>query len=213
MKGNNIDELNYIIYNNRSTDLVLRFIDTYDMYMVNEVEKRISFIKNQYNTPYGVDIDVSWCDLNVSDILFEKKDLIAIKPLNVVNNYDYLINRGFTLDIIKKYGIKPIELYSENDYDILGVTLHPSIDKVLDNQISGSFVIPFYGDDGNIINYCIRRTIACPLKYSMSIPDVGIFGLNDINEGDELWITEGVFDSIALKESGVKSVSVSSALS
>ena len=46
----------------------------------------------------------------------------------------------------------------------------------------------------------------------MACPDVPVWGLNKLNKGDEVWVTEGLFDMMALYRLGKSAVSCSSAM-
>jgi len=89
--------------------------------------------------------------------------------------------------------------------------------RVLSSEIDGGgIVFPLY-DNGELKNCAIRRISIennekSSLKYSLACPDVSIWKSKDIQPGDEIWLTEGLFDMFALDELGYKSVSCSSAM-
>lgn len=98
------------------------------------------------------------------------------------------------------------------DLEILNATCHPVLKPILEDGLEdGGIIIPLFRDD-LLINCAIRKLSDIgKLKYSLACPDIDVWGLDDI-EGEEVWITEGLFDMMALRSIGLKSVSVSSAM-
>jgi hypothetical protein len=92
--------------------------------------------------------------------------------------------------------------------DILGCTTHPILSKILGDGISGGGVlIPLFDKKGYLRNVAVRRLNSDnKLKYNLSIPDVHLWGLSDINWDLPVWITEGLFDRIAMIENGITNV-------
>jgi hypothetical protein len=117
----------------------------------------------------------------------------------------------------KLFGLSQIK--DKRELEIIGSTVHPTMSKFLNDAIeSGGIVIPLFDKDENLINCAVRKIglesngSTRTLKYTLACPDVPVWGLDDINEGDEFWITEGIFDTMAMYELGEKSVSCSSAM-
>ena len=136
------------------------------------------------------------------NIKFNKEQLIELNDI-ILNNigtfndneYEYLINRGFGEQTILNNRL--LGLSSIGDM------------KLLDG-IDDGIVIPLF-EDNKLVN-CSIRTICNnqKLKYKLLLPDISIWGLEEIDDNQEIWITEGIFDMIAMKKMGKPSISSSS---
>jgi hypothetical protein len=71
-------------------------------------------------------------------------------------------------------------------------------------------IIPLI-ENGVLKNIAVRRIINSPIKYTLAVPDIDVWGLNEIPDGSEIWSTEGLFDMMALSTLIDNVVSVSSA--
>jgi DNA primase len=89
----------------------------------------------------------------------------------------------------------------------IGATTHPLLEKVLGDGISGGGIIfPLY-ENGQLENVAIRRLDnSNQMKYTLAIPDISIWGINDIKENSEIWLSEGLIDRIAMLENGFDNV-------
>ena len=77
---------------------------------------------------------------------------------------------------------------------------------------NGGIIIPLF-ENNKLANCAIRKINSSKsLKYSLACPDVPVWGLNKLNKGDEVWVTEGLFDMMALYRLGKSAVSCSSAM-
>lgn len=218
----NKEKANFIIYNNRSKDLVSRFLPKFNIKDFLELENRYKFISSLYKSPYNTDIKFNKhaFDFNYKDILFDDKSLISLQNKilsasdEIVNSEElkYLENRGITKEIINEYKIAHLSYgFDGDELDIMGASLHPLLRKIFNNEIDKGIIIPLF-ESGELKNVIIRRLSNGPLKYSFAVPEIDIFGLDNINIGDEIWITEGIFDLMAIKRNiSKKVVSVSSA--
>jgi hypothetical protein len=174
-----------------------------------------------------VEVNINEINENSNDILVNSNDLKELSEdfyLNVGKfSYDethFLFDRGVGQEVMwkwKLFGLSQIK--DKRELEIIGATVHPTMSKFLNDAIeSGGIVIPLFDKDENLINCAVRKIglesngSTRTLKYTLACPDIPVWGLDDINEGDEFWITEGIFDTMAIYELGEKSVSCSSAM-
>ena len=186
-----IEQLGFILYNNRSVNGVIKnFLDkSIDPYKLIEIEKKFDWCKSLYsNLEKMVEVDLSLLDPNGDDVIIYPNQLEELTQ-HVLSN---------------------IGKFSQ---EIIGATCHPILRTFLKDGIDeGGIVFPLFVED-KLTNCSIRRiTDVGKLKYTLAVPDVPVWGLSDINKGDEIWICEGIFDMISLREFGYKSVSPSSAM-
>ena len=220
-------DITFIIYNNRSPKLVEKFLSDKNLdinrYKLIKIEKIINTIKNKYNDSDNnnltfnlKDIDLTQIDLiygleNVNsfkDVLLDLMGVFSERETNYLKNRNLLkiSNNLISLDKILDLNL---------NLDFLGISIHPTLLKILDNGNQGGIVIPLFEND-NLINLAVRRIGISnrqdtkTLKYSLACPDIDIWGLDNIVIGDEIWITEGIFDMHALIYNGLKAISVSS---
>jgi hypothetical protein len=217
------DQLLYIAYNNRTVEgCVAHFLPkNIDPLKIIELEKKIDFINQMFGENIGITLLKDDLDLECDDIIITPEDITSIQKdiLNSVNVFTeqeriFLNNRNINEDIIKKYSLGGLSNITENrKLEIINALTHPLLKKVLPTSgiEGGGIIIPLI-ENGKVINTTIRKIVDInKLKYCTTIPDVNIWFLNEINENDEVWITEGIFDAIALKENGLKTVSISAA--
>jgi hypothetical protein len=218
------EEIGFILYNNRSVNGVIKnFLDkSIDPYKLIEIEKKFDWCKSLYsNLEKMVEVDLSLLDPNGDDIIIYPEQLEELTQ-HVLSNIgkfsqselDFLFNRGITQDIIQEYKLLGLSQFTDpNHLEIIGATCHPILRTFLKDGIDeGGIVFPLF-KDGKLINCSIRRiTDVGKLKYTLAVPDTPVWGLDDIDEDTELWICEGLFDMIALREQGIKAVSPSSAM-
>ena len=130
------------------------------------------------------------------------------------NEFEYLENRGFGEKTILDWDILGLSnITSLKHHEILGSTCHPVLKKIMSDGIeNGGILIPLF-KDGVLVNCAIRKINSSKsLKYSLACPDIPVWGLDKFEKGKEIWIAEGIFDTIALFNLGKKSVSCSSGM-
>jgi hypothetical protein len=222
------EDLSFILFNNRSvTGVVKNFLpNNINVMKLISLEENLKKIKSMYNTTNLIEVDYRELDLNTDDILVKKEELVNLKGLvnelaGIFNEseYEYLINRGIgeqTILNYKLFGLSSIE--NKEHLKVLGATTHPIMKKFIEDGLSGGgIVIPLFEGD-ELVNCAIRKISiennkkSKTLKYSLACPDIPVWGLDNINSGDEIWLTEGIFDMIAINKMGKKAVSCSSAM-
>jgi hypothetical protein len=219
-----IEQLGFILYNNRSVEgTVKNFLDTSiePLKLIN-IEKKFDWCKSLYaNLEKMVEVDLSLLDPDGDDVIIKPNDLSLLTPIIKSNlgkfsdaEKNFLKNRKITDDIVQNSNM--LGLSNIKDYQslvILGATCHPILKPFLQDGIEeGAIVFPLF-ENGNLVNCAIRRISDIgKLKYTLAVPDTPVWGLDDINKGDEIWITEGLFDMYTLRELGFKAASPSSAM-
>ena len=223
MKWSNQD-LAFILYNNRSVEGVVQhfFPKNVDPFKLMNLEKKLDWSKYFYeNNQRFVEIESNRLNLDGDDVIIKPEDIdslteIVLQSHNELSGFEleYLLNRGITEDIIQQYKIGGLSSIKEyNHLVILNATCHPVLNPVLEDGIEGGgIIIPLY-ENGRLVNCAIRKLSDIgKLKYSLACPDIPVWGLDDIEVEDEIWICEGLFDMMALRSEGKKVVSVSSAM-
>lgn len=221
------EELSFILFNNRSVNGVVRnFLPTnVNPYKLISLEENFEKIKSMYNTPKLIEVNSKELDLSSKDEIVTKKQLEELTDLILENvgsfnerEYDYLINRGvgeMTILSNKLLGLSSIK--DKEHLRVLGATVHPILRNFLDDGLKGGgIIIPLF-EDGKLVNCSIRKislenSDTKTLKYSLACPDVPVWGLEEISENSEIWLTEGIFDMIAVNKMGKNGVSCSSAM-
>ena len=130
------------------------------------------------------------------------------------NEFDYLENRGFGEKTILDWNILGLSNIKEmRHHEILGSTCHPVLKNIMTDGIeNGGILIPLFKDDV-LVNCAVRKINSSKsLKYSLACPDIPVWGLDYFKKGQEIWITEGIFDMMALFNLGKKSASCSSGM-
>lgn len=212
----------FILYNNRSIKGVVNNFMNWNNINIDllvEIENKLDYFQNIYNQGKSIHIDKKDLDLNCIDIEYSLKDIqsLTMKMNNAFlneNDREWLNKRGFDNEFIDLNNMKSLSCFKDyRDLEILGCTVHPLLSTMLEDGIEeGGILLPLY-ENGKLIN-CTTRKLSDigKLKYTQSCPDVDIWGLDSVKEGEEVWITEGIFDSYALKINGAPSVSVSGAM-
>lgn len=221
------EELSFILFNNRSVNGVVRnFLPTnVNPYKLISLEENFEKIKSMYNTPKLIEVNSKELDLSSKDEIVTKEQLEELTDLILENvgsfnerEYEYLINRGvgeMTILSNKLLGLSAIT--DKEHLRILGATVHPILRNFLDDGLKGGgIIIPLF-EDGKLVNCSIRKislenSDTKTLKYSLACPDVPVWGLEQIEEDSEIWLTEGIFDMIAVNKMGKNGVSCSSAM-
>jgi len=212
-----VEQINHIIYNNRTfegtTQNFLPKLNNFDILLLLEIEKQINFANKIINKDKIIVIDESKLDLDKEDITLLPHELHNIK----VSSRDFSKEERELLDkknipehIIEQYDISPLSQFKERETLVkLGVTTHPIFQRLLGDELSEGLIVPLY-EDGKLINTAIRKTTdITKLKYGISVPSIDLWGDKEW-EGEELSMTEGLFDMMALREEGLKCVSSSS---
>lgn len=220
-------DLTFIIYNNRSPKLVENFLINKNLdinkYKLIKIESIITNLtSNLRKDNLDITFKLSDLDLSKDDIIFKLDDLESMTNIltDMLGEFSdrelsFLKKRGFVENIYNEFLSLDNIVKNKLDLDILGISIHPTLTKVLINGESGGIVIPL-SENNKIVNLAIRRIgidnnkNSKTLKYSLSCPDLDIWGLESINQGDDVWITEGIFDMYALALNGLKAISVSS---
>jgi hypothetical protein len=218
-------DLAFILYNNRSLNGVIKnFLPKYNPLILQKIESDLDKCKSKYKLDERqVLVNINEFDLESEDVYVTKEELKELSSLIFENigsfsesEFDYLTSRGIGEDTILQYrllGISSIKDYRH--LEILGATCHPTCRGFLEDGIEhGGIIIPLFDEEDFLVNCAIRKINSHKsLKYSLACPDVPVWGIDNISKNEsEIWICEGIFDMIALRKLGKKSVSCSSAM-
>lgn len=218
-------ELTFILFNNRSVNGVVKnFLYEYriDGTELIKLEEKLDWCKKIYEQDQKfVEIDTRELDVNAPDIVTTPVDIYNVRKKIIEaherlsgKEYEYLKKRGINDDIIKQWKIGGLSfIRDQKTLEIINATCHPVLKPILEDGLDGGgIIIPLF-ERGDLVNISIRKlSDVGKLKYSLAVPDLSVWGLDDINPGDVVWICEGLFDMMALRKNGVKAVSVSSAM-
>ncbi len=231
MKYSKLD-LDFILYNNRSINGVVKnFINEFDFnpFYLYKLDERIKEYKQKWNKQKFYTLDTTLLDLNADDVIITPNDIKPLtntilqshKELLTNTKYkfelDWILNRGFNINILKKWKIGSIQYLVDNcnkhELTILGITTHPLLSKLLNTTLEGGGIILPQFKNNELINLTARRiSDTGKLKYTQAVPDISVYGLNTCKSYKTIYITEGTFDMIALQEQGVCAVTVSSSI-
>ena len=223
------EELGFVLYNNRSVNGVVKnFIPkNINPFKLIRLERILKDSKSKFQSDDRmVEVNMKEIDSNSIDISIIPKDLSDLTDefyLNVGkfsdNEINFLLDRGINQEVMWKWKLFGLsQITDRRQLEIIGATVHPSMIGFLEDAIeNGGVIIPLFDENKNLINCAVRKisienSNSKTLKYTLACPDVPVWGLDQIEEGDEFWITEGVFDTMAIYELGEKSVSCSSAM-
>lgn len=223
------EELGFVLYNNRSVNGVVKnFIPkNINPFKLIRLERILKDSKSKFQSDDRmVEVNMKEIDSNSIDISIIPKDLSDLTDefyLNVGkfsdNEINFLLDRGINQEVMWKWKLFGLsQITDRRQLEIIGATVHPSMIGFLEDAIeNGGIIIPLFDENKNLINCAVRKisienSNSKTLKYTLACPDVPVWGLDQIEEGDEFWITEGVFDTMAIYELGEKSVSCSSAM-
>ena len=212
-----IEQINHIIYNNRTYEGVIKNfmpkLELGELSLLLEIGKQMKFVNKIVNKNSSIIIDKEKLDLDLPDIEMFPVQLENIKISS--RNFNepelkLLKKKGISNYIIEQYDISPLSQFKDIEIlKILGVTTHPILKRLIGNGISDGIIIPLY-NDSKLINTVFRKTNELTkLKYGISVPSLNFWG-DKILEGDEIWLCEGLFDMMALREQGKKCISASS---
>lgn len=224
-----LEELGFILYNNRSVNGVVKnFIPKHiNPFKLKKIESVLKTSKSKFQSDDRmVEVNINEINQLSEDVTVTPEELKSLSEDFYLKcgkfSYDefhFLFDRGVYDQVMWKwrlFGLSQIE--DRRHLEIIGTTVHPTMSGFLDDAIEkGGIVIPLYDEDDNLINCAVRKISlendgTKTLKYTLACPDVPVWGLDQIEEGDEFWITEGIFDTMAIYELGEKSVSCSSAM-
>jgi hypothetical protein len=219
-----VEQLGFILYNNRSVDGVIKnFLDeSIEVDKLIDIEKKFDWCKSLYsNLEKMVEVDLSLLDPYGDDevVTPQQMDELSNLTLSNIGNFSenemvFLNKRNISSEVIKKYNLLGLSNFTNREHlRIIGATCHPILKTFLKDGIDeGGIVFPLFEND-RLINCSIRRiTDVGKLKYTLAVPDVPVWNVDNITIGEEVWICEGIFDMIALIENGFKAVSPSSAM-
>ena len=215
------EEIVYILYNNRSVKgVVSNFLPKdIDLQILLQIERKLTWCKKLFGQyERFIEIDKSKVGIDTEDIQLSKSDLELIQS-SVDNSrgkfsdveLNFLYNRGITDDVISENRISALSFIQ--DHDILtkiNASVHPLLHSIINPDLdSNGILIPLYENE-KLVNCAIRRISDLgKMKYNLTVPDIDVWGLNNY---DEVWICEGLFDMMALRSKGLNAVSVSSAM-
>ena len=217
------EELGFILYNNRSVKgVVSNFLPKFNPMKLMKIESQFSKCKEMFNNDNRmVEINLDELDTEVDDIIITPEELASLTDLiteNIgllnTNEFEYLENRGFGEKTILDWDILGLSNIKElRHHEILGSTCHPVLKKIMIDGIeNGGILIPLFEDDV-LVNCSVRKINSSKsLKYSLACPDVPVWGLDRFGKEQEIWITEGIFDMMAIFNLGKKSASCSSGM-
>jgi hypothetical protein len=218
-----IEEIGFILYNNRSVKgTISNFLDkSMDPIKLINIEKKFDWVKSLCaDLEKMVEVDLSLLNPESDDEIVTPNQLSELTDFFKTNigkfsekEKEFLINRKIPIEVCNKWGFLGLSNFTNKEHlRRIGATCHPILSSFLQDGIEeGGIVQPLFKDD-KLVNCSIRRiSDVGKLKYTLAVPDVPVWGLDDI-EGEEVWVCEGLFDMICLREMGVKAVSPSSAM-
>jgi len=218
-----VEEIGFILYNNRSVSgTISNFLDkSMDPMKLIRIERKFDWVKSLYaNLEKMVEVDLSLLNPEADDEIVTPNQLSELTDFFKTNigkysdkEKDFLINRKIPIEICNKWGFLGLSNFTDKEHlRRIGATCHPILRGFLQDGIEeGGIVEPLF-KEGKLVNCSIRRiSDVGKLKYTLAVPDTPVWGLDDI-ESDEVWVCEGLFDMICLREMGVIAVSPSSAM-
>jgi hypothetical protein len=217
------EELGFILYNNRSVKgVVSNFLPKLNPIKLTKIENQFSKCKEMFNNDNRmVEVNINELDIQADDVIIKPEELASLTDLITENigllsskEFDYLENRGFGEKTILDWNILGLSnIKDTRHHEILGSTCHPVLKNIMTDGIeNGGILIPLF-KDGILVNCAVRKINSSKsLKYSLSCPDIPVWGLDKFENGKEIWIAEGIFDMMALFNLGKKSVSCSSGM-
>lgn len=222
------EELIYIVYNNRSlSNVVYNFIpklSVKELLTLKKIEQDFEYSRSLFMDEQEMGLEIKDIDKKALDIKVTPNDiklrtqllLDAHKNLSG-DELKYLKDRKFTDDIIEKGKFGSMSyITKKEDLDILGISTHPVMNKMFDGgTLGGGITIPLFDINGDLINTSFRKISDYnKLKYTHTCPDMFVWGVDDIEKDDIVWLVEGVFDKYTLETvlpEGSKVISTSSA--
>ena len=223
------EELGFILYNNRSVKgVVSNFLPNLNPITLIRIENQLKECKSIWSDDNRmVEVNINELNIKADDIIITKDDLDSLTDLIKENigflsqeEYNYLEKRGLGEKTILDWNMTGLSNFTNPEHlKILGASVHPVLSTILEDGLErGGIIIPLFDENDRLINCSIRKIglesngSTRTLKYSLACPDIPVWGLDRITKDKELWITEGIFDTIALINLGKNSVSCSSAM-
>lgn len=215
-------DLGFILYNNRSTNMILHHIPKHIKPLeLIEIEKQFDWCKSLFEDLENfVEVDLSLISPKANDIIIKPNEIESLTETikSVKGKFsdtekEFLTKRKIGEDLINDWNLFGLSsIKNPDDLVKIGATSHPILKPLLEDGIEGGGICQPLFKGGKFVNCSIRRISDIgKLKYTLAVPDVPVWGLDDIN-GEEVWICEGLFDMITLRKMGVKAVSPSSAM-
>jgi len=223
------EELGFILYNNRSVKgVVSNFLPKVNPIELIKIENQLKKSKSSWSDDKKmVEININELNTEADDIIVTKEDLDSLTDMvkdyvGYLNQeeYNYLEKRGLGERTILDWDILGLSNFKNKEHlKIIGASVHPILSTILEDGVeNGGIIIPLFDENERLINCAIRKISiesngsTRTLKYSLACPDTPVWGLSKISEGKEIWITEGIFDTMALSNLGKNAVSCSSAM-
>lgn len=223
------EELGFILYNNRSVKgVVSNFLPKVNPIELIKIENQLKKSKSSWSDDKKmVEININELNTEAEDIIVTKEDLDSLTDMvkdyvGYLNQeeYNYLEKRGLGERTILDWDILGLSNFKNKEHlKIIGASVHPILSTILEDGVeNGGIIIPLFDENERLINCAIRKISiesngsTRTLKYSLACPDTPVWGLSKISEGKEIWITEGIFDTMALSNLGKNAVSCSSAM-
>jgi hypothetical protein len=212
-----VEQINHIIYNNRTFEGVVKNfmpkLELKELSLLLEIGNQVKFANKIVNRDASIIIDKEKLDLDLPDIEVYPQELenIKISSRDFNSNELELIKRKkIPQHIIEQYDISPLSQFNDlKILKILGVLTHPILKRLLGDGISDGLIIPLY-KESKLINAVFRKTNdITKLKYGISVPSLNFWGDQDY-QNDEVWLCEGLFDMMALRDKNIKAISASS---
>jgi hypothetical protein len=166
MPNYTVEEINHIIYNNRSYEGVVKNfmpkIKLNDLNILLEIGNQIRFVNKIVNKEASIIIDKEKLDLELSDVeLFPHQlENIKVSSRNFSDVEKELLKRKKIPEhIVEQYDISPLSQFREDKetLKILGVTTHPILERLLGDGISDGLIIPLYRNN-KFVNSVFRKT-------------------------------------------------------
>lgn len=223
MKKWRTDELAFILYNNRSVDGVVKnfILEDTNWELLYDVESKIEWLQQIYQEDKYIEVENKYLNQNADDIVYNATDIDLLTDLILEANLNisdleraWLNNRGINDELITKWKLAGLSyIKDQKALEVLNCTVHPLLSDVLEDGIEGGgILIPLFNREGRLVNCAIRKiSDVGKLKYGLACPDISVWNL-DCVKSNELFITEGLFDMMALIQEGKEAISVSSAM-
>lgn len=220
------EEKSFILFNNRSKSLVMRFLNETDPKRLSEIESMLSWVSMKYSTGRVMEInandildgapDPSYGPADVADRgnVIHAAHAALLDPADERQAYEreWLSKRGIKESTILRYGLGSLSSIPDSDLEAIGASCHPALAELLDPSRGPGITIPLF-ENGVLVNVTTRRIDDLgKLKYTQACPDVHVWGVESVRIGKPIHVAEGLFDMMALHSIGLSAVSVSSAM-